>query len=274
MISRLGLTYATVPGFRPLLLDLHRPADPAPAPVVVWIHGGGFQSGDRRYLPDTLEPGSLFAAATSAGLAVATIDYRLSGEAHFPAQLADVSAALDYLRCHTVELGLDGERIAIWGESAGGTLAALAALTDGGLRAAVCWYPLTDLMARWPERTDSPEALLLGGAPADLPELAALAGPVARVGPGAPPFLLVHGTADAMVACSQSEWLHELLLKAGGRSTYLPVPGADHCFAGFADVPSLVEASVAFLAREFAQQRTRTAPGAVLPPDAVSSGVS
>lgn len=156
MISRLGLTYATVPGFRPLLLDLHRPADPAPAPVVVWIHGGGFQSGDRRYLPDTLEPGSLFAAATSAGLAVATIDYRLSGEAHFPAQLADVSAALDYLRCHTVELGLDGERIAIWGESAGGTLAALAALTDGGLRAAVCWYPLTDLMARWPERTDSP----------------------------------------------------------------------------------------------------------------------
>ncbi|MDH6130847.1 acetyl esterase/lipase [Kitasatospora sp. MAA4] len=245
-----GIVYATVRGFRPLLLDLHVPAGPGPFPVVVWIHGGGFAFGDRRFLPDTVERDAVFTALAAAGIATATIDYRLSGEAHFPAQLDDVTAALAHLRANAEALGLDAERIGIWGESAGGTFGALAALGDGRIAAAVCWYPLTDLAARWPQRSDSNEGLLLGGSPAELPELAALGSPVAQVGPGAPPFLLLHGTADRQVPSSHSEQLHERLLKAGGRSTYLPVPGADHCFEGYGDVPELIRVSVEFLARE------------------------
>ena len=79
-----GLIYAEMPGYRPLLLDLHVPDDADDAvgvPVVFWIHGGGFTSGDRRYLPLTMEPGSVFAALTGAGLACATVDYRLAAEA-------------------------------------------------------------------------------------------------------------------------------------------------------------------------------------------------
>ncbi|WP_063774888.1 alpha/beta hydrolase [Kitasatospora azatica] len=258
-----GLTYSALRGFRPLLLDLHRPAGDAPAPVVVWVHGGGFQWGDRRYLPETLEPGSLWTALTEAGVAVATVDYRLSGEARFPAQLADLAAALGYLREHAGELGLDAGRIALAGESAGATLAVLAAFADraaqaaaggteaaGGVAAVACWYPITDMTVRHADRDDSPEANLLGGRPVDLPELAALGSPVAQVPADPPPFLLLHGTEDTMVPSTHSERLHEALLKVGGRAQLRLVPGADHIFAGYDDVPALVAQTVRFLADE------------------------
>ena len=133
MVIYSGLTYAEIPGYRPLLLDLHVPDDAAGLPVVVWIHGGGFTAGDRRYLPPTLAPGSVFAALTGAGLACATVDYRLAAEADWPAQREDIAAAVSFLRATAGEYGLDAARIGLWGESAGGHLALMAGLTDPGM---------------------------------------------------------------------------------------------------------------------------------------------
>src|SRR6476659_1472651 len=81
-----GVTYAAPAGYRPLQLDVWVTASDTPPPLVVWVHGGGWTMGDRRYLPETLRPDQLFEALLAAGLALATVDYRLSGEAVFPAQ--------------------------------------------------------------------------------------------------------------------------------------------------------------------------------------------
>ncbi|MCC9307090.1 alpha/beta hydrolase [Kitasatospora sp. RB6PN24] len=247
-----GLTYAEVRGFRPLLLDLRLPPGPGPAPVAVWVHGGGFQWGDRRYPLEAMEPEAFWRAATRAGLAVATIDYRLSGEARFPAQLDDAQAALAFLRRNAGQLGLDPGRIGLWGESAGGAIAALAAFADGGVRAVATWYAVTDMAVRNPREADSSEGRLLGGRPVDLPELAGRASPVAQVPADPPPFLLLHGTADTIAAPAHSELLHQALLAAGGRSELVLVPGAQHAFDGWPDVPGLVDRTVAFLAEELA----------------------
>jgi acetyl esterase/lipase len=247
-----GISFALLSGYRPLLLDLHVPdgRDGDAVPVVIWLHGGGFHSGDRRYLPDTMAADSVFAALVEAGIAVATIDYRLSSEARFPAQLDDVNAALDYLRSNAALLGLDPERIGVWGESAGGTLAALVALTTEHVSAAVLWYPPTDLAASQFDSPDSPVGRLIGGAPSRLPSLAAQASPIAHVSTKAPPFLLLHGTADESLSAEHSRRMHARLLEAGARSTYRPVRGAGHGFVGCDDIPGLIATSVAFLSEE------------------------
>jgi acetyl esterase/lipase len=247
-----GLTYAEVSGFRPLLLDLHVPPGPGPAPVAVWVHGGGFRWGDRRYPTRELAPEEFWRAATRAGLAVATIDYRLSGEALFPAQLEDARAALAFLRRHADQLGLDAGRIALWGESSGAAIAALAAFADRAVRAVAAWYPVTDMGVRNPMKADSSEGLLVGGIPAELPELIALASPLHQVPADPPPFLLVHGTADTVAVPAHSERLHKALLAAGGRAELDLLPGAVHAFTGHPDVRGLVDRTVAFLAEELA----------------------
>ena len=250
-----GLTYAARSGFRPLLLDLYVPRGVAAAPLVVWIHGGAFLDGDRRYLPDTYPRNSVFDRPLDAGMAVATIDYRHSGEATFPAQLNDVGAAIDFLREHAATFGIDPQRIGVWGESAGGALAALEGLTGGRVAAVVAWYALTEVRRPHADAVDSIETKLLGAPPSAVPELAAAASAVAQVHAGAPPFLIVHGVADATVAASQSERLHELLIAAGARSTYHPIAGADHCFEGYDDIGGLIDESVAFLARTLSASR-------------------
>ncbi|MEU4396804.1 alpha/beta hydrolase [Kribbella sp. NPDC023855] len=245
-----GVIYSEIAGFRPLLLDLRVPSGAGPFPLVVWIHGGAFLFGDRRFLPATVQPGAVFDALINAGIAVATIDYRFSGEAVFPAQLDDVKAALAYLRASAKDYHLDAERVGLWGESAGGHLAALAGLTDSsGISAVVAWYPLTDLSAVDPHNPETPMAKLIGGPPADLPTLAAQASPVQHVSSSAPPVLLIHGSADEELPISQSKGLHELLLAAGASSTFLPVEGAGHTFSGHDDIANLISVSVAFLAQ-------------------------
>lgn len=248
-----GVTYAEIQGFRPLLLDLRLPpaAGSGPTPLVVWIHGGAFWSGDRRYLPDTLPPGSVFDALVAAGIAVAAVDYRLSGEARFPAQLEDVLSAFAFLRRGCGRWGLDPERFGVWGESAGGTLAGLVALSSAAaVRAAAVWYPPTDLETLRPDGgdADSPEARLLGAPPARATGLARAASPVRQVGGPAAPFLIMHGTADDAVPVSQSEQLHARLLDAGTDSTLVRVEGAGHCFEGHTEIPYLIERTVAFFA--------------------------
>jgi acetyl esterase/lipase len=119
------LVYSNAGG-RPRLLDLYLPRGAArPLPVIMWLHAGGWRSGDRKQAPDLSRH---FAAQ---GFAMASIDYRLSREAIFPAQLHDVKAAIRWLRANADRLGLDGRRIGLWGSSAGGHLATLTALTSG-----------------------------------------------------------------------------------------------------------------------------------------------
>ena len=166
-----GVTYAVIPGYRPLQLDLWVPASPTPALLVVWIHGGAWLLGDRRYLPETLQPNQLFEELVAAGLAVATIDYRHALEAQFPAQLHDAKAAIRYLRAHADVLGVDTARIGVWGESAGGHLAALVGLTaqhpelegaigvlgqSSAVDVVVDWYGVADLTLQ-PQRGWTPE---------------------------------------------------------------------------------------------------------------------
>ncbi|MEV4611479.1 alpha/beta hydrolase [Kitasatospora sp. NPDC049258] len=278
-----GVTYARSFGYRPRLLDVYVPARPAPVPAVVWIHGGGWMDGDRRYPPPTVPADLLFGSLLAAGLAVVTIDYRHSLEAAFPAQLHDVKAAIRYVRHFAPELGIDGERIGVFGESAGGHLTAMAALTDqdsdGGrlegtegvlvgstaVRCAVDWYGVSDIgaaAAAFPAPAGSaalevpavgdPYTALLGASPADRPDLAAGASPVSHVPAVIPPFLLIHGTEDNLVPYSQSERLAEHLTAQGGSVELVPVHGADHIFLGSAEIPAIVGQSVAFLARHLA----------------------
>lgn len=249
-----GLIYAEIQGFRPLLLDLRLPSTATPSghtPLVVWIHGGAFWSGDRRFLPHTLPQGSVFEALVSAGIAVATVDYRLSGEARFPAQLDDVQAAFAFLRRNSDRWGLDPERFGVWGESAGGTLAGLVALSPAApVRAAALWYAPTDLPALHEAGggADSPEGRLLGAPPAQVRGLAQAASPLWQVSGPAVPFLIMHGAADASVPFSQGERLHARLLEAGADSTLVRVEGAGHCFEGHPDTRQLIARTVAFLA--------------------------
>jgi hypothetical protein len=125
-----GVPYAALPGTRPLELDLYLPAA-RPAPVVVFVHGGGWRLGSRHSAGPAYARTSAFEAVARAGIAVASVDHRLSAEAAWPAQLHDVKAAVRWLRARAGELGVDPGRVSAWGESAGGHLAALLGLTAG-----------------------------------------------------------------------------------------------------------------------------------------------
>jgi acetyl esterase/lipase len=268
-----GITYAATAGYRPLQLDLWVPESSTPPALVVWIHGGGWMIGDRRYLPETLRPNQLFDALLDAGLAVATIDYRLALEAPFPAQLHDAKAAVRYLRAHADELGIDTGRIGVWGESAGGHLAALVGLTghradlEGGIGVVgpssavdvvVDWYGPADFTTM-PRMAPPPHiAAKLEAAMHTPPEDTLVAGlddearadasPITHVTSDAPPFLLVHGTTDWLVPYAQSEQLAAALTAAGVDVRLVPVEGAEHIFTGCDDVDAVVQLSVDYLA--------------------------
>ncbi|MFD4632364.1 alpha/beta hydrolase fold domain-containing protein [Streptomyces sp. NPDC058284] len=265
-----GVPYQEIDGSRPLELDLWLPeADEAarPAPLVLFVHGGAWHRGrrddmglrTRHWSPRPL------ARIAAAGFAVACADYRLSGEATFPAPLDDLRSALRWLTLRSAELGIDSGRTVVWGESAGGHLASLLALTEAApVNAdpvnreyvqpvgAVIWYAPSDLTtARGcfdPEDPATPEARLLGAAPANVPERARTASPLAHVRPGAPPFLLVHGDQDTLVDCSHSRSLAAALEQAGAAVESWTVPGADHGWHGLPDteVEGLFSHSLAF----------------------------
>ncbi|MEV4822198.1 alpha/beta hydrolase [Micromonospora sp. NPDC049274] len=253
-----------VAGFRPLTLDLVVPVDaPEPVPVLVWIHGGAWLFGSPKQPAAWLMEADPFTAAIRAGFAVASAQYRLSGEAPFPAQLDDVKAVVRWLRREGGTVGVDRDRIGVWGESAGGHLASLVALTgddrdDSVVGAAVCWYAPSNLLTMQVQAhesatidhdaADSPESLLIGGAVAENPERGRAASPIGYVTAQAPPMLLIHGDQDLLVPVGQSEELAAALAAVGVEVELSVVPGAGHCFTGVPLEP-VVRDSLAFFTR-------------------------
>jgi acetyl esterase/lipase len=253
----LGVPYAASPGTRPLELDLVLPPETGgPVPVVVFLHGGGWRMGSRHALGPSYAASGPFEQVALAGVAVASVDYRLSGEATWPAQLHDAKAAVRWLRARAGELGIDPDRIAAWGESAGGHLAELLGLTtddptlegevgitgpSSAVSAVVAWYAPSDLAAvatdigADPDDVTTREALLLGAPAASVPELAAQASPITHVTPAAPPFLLLHGAADRFIPCVQSVRLHTALAEAGAEAELYLYEDADHMWLSSPD---------------------------------------
>ncbi|MEV6171582.1 alpha/beta hydrolase [Streptomyces sp. NPDC051954] len=261
-----------VPGYRPLALDLYTPVGKGPFPVIVYLHGGGWRLGSRREFGpafDGLTPDP-WTTLTRAGFAVASVDYRLSGEAPFPAQVHDVKAAVRWLRHRHGELNLDAEHIVAFGESAGGHLAALLGLTpdhaelegtvgvtgpSSRVTAVIDWYAPTDLLALSRHTPPAPpggagqpsrEALLLGNQAQQVPHLARLASPVAHVSAAAPPFHIAHGADDRLVPSGQSQALTTALRSAGVPVDLHLVEGAGHLWTGADDATPLLDTAIKF----------------------------
>ena len=223
-----GLVYGVIGG-RELLLDVlgSEVSSGGLKPLVVYVHGGGWHEGDRgAAMHPWLNP-----LLASHGFVTASLTYRLSGEARWPAPLDDVRGALAWLREHAQDLGADPERIGLWGHSAGAHLAALAALTapaDQAVQAVAVSACPSDLRA---ERLDSGNEVARLMGPDAGPETLSAASPVCQVRPGAPPFLLAHGSDDRVVPIESGERLRDALAAAGAEARWVPVAGAGHEWA-------------------------------------------
>ena len=253
MPSILEIDFAQPPGFRPLSIDLRTP-ELAGAPLVVFLHGGGWLRGSRKVFTPGISDAQSFDRIVAAGFAVASCEYRLSGEARFPAQLDDVDAALSWLRTHGADHGVDASRTVLWGASAGATLAALTGLRRDDVRGVVDWFGPSDLFAMAavpavepPEETR--EARWLGGPAADLPDAARLASPALQVHAGAPPFHIAHGTADEHVPYAQSEAFAEALRAAGADVELIAVEGGRHFWQGLDDTDAVFDRAIDFARR-------------------------
>ena len=205
-------------------------------PVVVWIHGGGWTD---EYLTTTYRPERCMADLAQAGFFIACIEYRLAQHAPFPACVDDCQMAIAYLRENADRFGIDPNRIAVWGESAGAHIAAMAALNynnraDAPVQAAVLWYCPADFtlsLAGKENADDSSVAKLLGCKPSENPEAVRRISPVSYVKPGGTAaFLLMHGDADMLVDYDQSVRFEKLLEDAGYDARLITVPGQGHGF--------------------------------------------
>lgn len=234
-------------GHRQEVLNLYLPEElpDKPLPLVIWIHGGAWLGGSR------VDPPILF--LVSKGFAVASIDYRLSQDAIWPAQAYDCKAAVRFLRANATKYNLDSAHFGVGGDSAGGHLAAFVGTSgdvkemEGDLgnpdvssrvQAVVDWFGPTDftVMAQQSgpgsmiqhDAANSPEARLLGGPVQERLDLARTANPLTYVDKSDPPFLIMHGDADRLVPLGQSIILAKALIDAGVEVTMKTIPGAGH----------------------------------------------
>jgi acetyl esterase/lipase len=268
-VTRENLVYATVEG-RELRMNLAWPQDPAsvPMPVVLWIHGGGWSGGDHT--------GTEHLPLAEHGYFSANLEYRLSQEAIFPAQIHDCKAAIRYLRAHADEYGVDPSRFGVWGASAGGHLAALLGTSahvpalEGDLGHAeqssevqavvdICGpTDLTQVVQAQAEHVIVAEVVdqLLGGPLAEHLELARAASPLAHVGPGSAPYLIIHGELDDVIPLEQSERLEAALRAAGVEATLIRVKGGGHGFGPEAEPnpDQLQELSIQFFDRHLKRE--------------------
>lgn len=220
-----NLVYAS-PAGRDLHLDLYLPAGQGPFPLVMWIHGGGWKYGDKGWM-------LYLRKLTQRGFAVASVEYRLSGRAKYPAQLNDCGAALQWLRENGARYHLETRNTFLAGASAGGHLAAMLGEKEGrfNIRAVCVMYPATDLTG-FPnqDRRDGYIPELLGGSINEKRALALSGSPVKFVTSHSPPFLFFHGDRDKLVPIEQSKKLDSRLHEAGVESHLVVVSGKGHGF--------------------------------------------
>jgi acetyl esterase/lipase len=236
------------------LLDLYLPDNVAqldhPLPLIIWIHGGGWIEGNKDNCP--------VASAVPFGFIGASLNYRLSGEARYPAQIQDCKGAIRFLRAHSTEYHLDPNHIGVWGASAGGHLVALLGTSGGSTELegtvggnldqsskvqAVCdWFGPTDLTqfadqakaADIAQFTPGPRLIkaLFGGTLDEKKDLVQLANPIAflkgKNPADLPPFLIMHGDQDNMVPIAQSQLLDDALTQMKASVDFQIIPGAGH----------------------------------------------
>jgi acetyl esterase/lipase len=226
-------------------LDIYMPGTGKKShPLIIWLHGGGWRKGDKysdmNYMPNTVK------AIINHGYAIASINYRYSTDAKFPAQIQDCNQAVEFLYQNAAKYGLDRNRIALMGFSAGGHLAALLGLSNNNsvssfypdglkphfkIKLVFNYFGINDLNSlKGPGATDphSGVTLLLGSSAADRPDLAKYASPVSYIDKNDPPFLIIHGDKDEAVDLSQSTILSLKLNQAHIKNELVVVPGAPH----------------------------------------------
>lgn len=259
-----NITYAHAPYWygttlRPLMLDLilpkHRQGIPK-MPLLIWICGGAFQQMDRHlWLPSMM-------AYARQGYIVASVDYRVSSQATYPAAVQDVRSAIRFLRAHSDEFAIDPRRIALMGESAGGYLALMAALGDAsydvgewleepsGVQAVIDYYGKADLSVNGADSAcnDALARQFMGGA---LPcEALRQASPVAWVHPAAPPIMILHGDRDQVIPIEESERLYRALVEQGSAAEFYVLEGTGHGADEFFQ-PDIQAVVMDFLRRAF-----------------------
>ncbi len=239
------------PGGISLKLDLYLPKEKGPHPLIVWFHGGRFLRGDK---------GQIFwtplVRQTERGYAVASVNYRLSTQAAFPAVIQDVKAAIRWLRANAGKYGINAERIVVGGESAGGYLAAFLGTTGDvtifdrfpianskqspRVQGVVDFFGPTDFLqmdAGTPKSCekpmvhsapDSPKSRLLACNLEQCPEKVKAANPITYVTKDDPPFLILHGTGDCLVPSNQSQLLYDALTAAGVKANLHLLPEFSH----------------------------------------------
>lgn len=269
VVGLADLTYSSLAGYRPLTLDLYRPADTSkPHGLVLYVHGGGWQSGHTRHSAAFENWPGVLAPIAARGYVVASLEYRLSSEAPFPAAIQDVKAAIRWLRTHASEYGIDRQRAVIWGGSAGGQLAALAGTSCGvaaleppgaaanqrpepGARASgtngsasgpaatesdcvqgvIAWYGIFDFATLASDLPAAPRRYL-GCEHAECTEAAAAASATTYIDAKDAPVLMIHGVNDKTVPIQQSRDYLAALRAKGVPAELIEVPGVDHSFIG------------------------------------------
>ncbi|MEN9563675.1 MAG: hypothetical protein RIR73_1919 [Chloroflexota bacterium] len=233
-------------------LDLYIPEGTGPFPVVIMVHGGGFMFGDKADGAGLTGVDQLLAA----GYAVASINYRLSGEAQYPAQIHDAKAAVRFLRANAATYNLNPDKFGAWGASAGGNLVALLGTTCGVaelegdlgnndqsscVQAVVDWFGPIDFLKMQEQLTEagcsastddasSPESKLVGAAIQTVPEKVALTNPMNYITPDDAPFFIQNGTEDCNIPPVQNKNLADALVAVIGadKVTYSSLEGAGH----------------------------------------------
>ncbi|QHT70917.1 alpha/beta hydrolase [Rhodocytophaga rosea] len=228
------------------LLDIYLPSQSkGKLPLVIWVHGGGWMTNDKYadmgYMKQTVKD------FLDNGYAFASIDYRFSTTAPFPAQMHDCNQAIEFLYQQASKYNIDRERIALIGFSAGGHLASVLGLSNNNsvtgfypaqkkpsfkIKAVVDFYGPSDLLAfsSDPEilAAENPISLLLGASPIKRPDLAKAASPVSYVDKNDPPFLIIHGEKDESVPYTQSLLLQSYLDQVKVKNEVIIVDGAPH----------------------------------------------
>jgi acetyl esterase/lipase len=246
------------------LLDIYLPPNTkGKVPLVIFVHGGGWLSNDKYadigYMKKTVSE------IVSSGFALASIDYRFSTQAVFPAQIQDCNRAVAFLYNNADKYGLDKKRIAVMGFSAGGHLASLMGLSKNdnieaffmpgtnksfSFKGVVDFYGPAELIL-FPGNSDnkSPESILIGAAPLARPDLAKAASPVSYVDKNDPPFLIIHGEKDEMVSPKQSQLLSSWLKVVGVQNELVIVKDAPH-FGAMFDVDEIRSKVISFLKKQ------------------------